>query len=164
MRPRLWQWLFLFTAVTTVLISCADQPLNLLDSSPPQTRILVHLEAVDDLNPDLNDRPSPLIVRLYELKAPGAFTSADFFSLYAKADEVLASELLKQKELIIKPGEKRSLELALTPETRYIGLLAAYRELDRSEWRTVIKITPQTTTPIQVKLGRTSMNAYPSAG
>lgn len=163
MKLYFWRCLLLFTAAITGIISCGGKPLESL-RPPPQTRIEVHFEAVADLNPDLNNRPSPLIVRLYELKAPGAFTSADFFSLYAKVDEVLATELLKQEELVIKPGEKRSLEHTLQPETRYIGLLAAYRELESSEWRTVMTITPQATTSIQVNLGRTDMSARPSGG
>jgi type VI secretion system protein VasD len=162
MKLNFWRCLLLLTAATGI-ISCGGKPLESLKTSP-QTRIAVHFEAVADLNPDLNNRPSPLVVRLYELKAPGAFTRADFFSLYAKTDEVLATELVNQEELVIKPGEKRSLEHTLQPETRYIGLLAAYRELDSSEWRTVMTITPQATTSIRVNLGRTGMSARPSAG
>lgn len=164
MRLCHWQWLFLLLAAVTGLLSCAGQQLELLKPSPPQTRIVVHFEAAANLNPDLNNRPSPLVVRLYELRTPDTFTSADFFSLYAKADEVLATVLLEQVELVIKPGEKHSLERTLKPETRHIGLLAAYRDLDNSTWRTVIKISPQTTTNIYVELGRTSITARISTG
>lgn len=125
---------------------------------------MAHFEAAADLNPDLNNRPSPLVIRLYELKTPDIFTSADFFSLYAKADEVLGTGLLDQVELIIKPGEQRSLERTLNPETRYLGLLAAYRDLDNATWRTVIKISPQTTRTIRVELGRKSITARPATG
>ncbi|RZL68919.1 MAG: type VI secretion system lipoprotein TssJ, partial [Pedobacter sp.] len=36
-----------------------------------------------DINPDANNRPSPVFVRMYELKSPIIFHQADFMTLYS---------------------------------------------------------------------------------
>lgn len=51
------------------------------------TKINLKLTGGDQLNPDLNGRPSPIVVRLFELKHPVTFENADFFSLYERAKE-----------------------------------------------------------------------------
>jgi type VI secretion system VasD/TssJ family lipoprotein len=50
-------------------------------------QINLKLTGSDQLNPDLNGRPSPIVVRLFELKHPVTFENADFFSLYERAKE-----------------------------------------------------------------------------
>ena len=47
------------------------------------TKVNLTLQASDQLNPDLNGRPSPVVVSLFELKHPVRFENVDFFSRYA---------------------------------------------------------------------------------
>lgn len=150
MRPRLWPGLLALVALA--IASCASQP-----SPPAPTRLIANFEAAADLNPDHNGRPSPLLVRIHELKAPGVFNSADFFSLYKEAGTVLAADRLRSEEMIIKPGERHHLEWTLEPDTRHIGLLAAYRDLDHAIWRALIDIPPHQTTTVTIELGRTAV-------
>ena len=107
------------------------------------TKLQLTLSASDQLNPDLNGRPSPIVVRLFELKHPVAFENADFFSLYERAKESLAPDLVISEELELRPGEQVALRLSVEPGSRYVGVLAAYRDLDQAQWRYVIQITPQ---------------------
>lgn len=58
------------------------------------TKLNLKLTASDQVNPDLNGRPSPIVVRLIELKHPVAFENADFFSLYERAKESLSPDLV----------------------------------------------------------------------
>ncbi|WP_122746042.1 type VI secretion system lipoprotein TssJ, partial [Pseudomonas viridiflava] len=63
------------------------------------TKLNRKLTASDQVNPDLNGRPSPVVVRLFELKHPVAFENADFFSLYEHAKESLAPDMVASEEL-----------------------------------------------------------------
>ncbi|MFJ4143268.1 type VI secretion system lipoprotein TssJ [Pseudomonas sp. NPDC089734] len=105
------------------------------------TKLDLRLTATDRLNPDLNGRPSPVVVRLYELKHPVAFENADFFSIYDRAKESLAPDLLVSEELELRPGETVDLKLNIE-EGRYVGVLAAYRDLSETQWRFVLNIAP----------------------
>lgn len=105
------------------------------------TKLDLRLTASDQLNPDLNGRPSPIVVRLMELKHPVAFENADFFSLYERAKEALAPDLVASEELELRPGESVDLKLSVDSQSRYVGVLAAYRDLPETRWRYVIPIT-----------------------
>ncbi|MCF5709544.1 type VI secretion system lipoprotein TssJ [Pseudomonas syringae] len=108
-----------------------------------QTRLEVNLTGSDQLNPDLNGRPSPAVLRFMELKHPAAFQSMDFFALFERGKDVLAQDLVASEELELRPGERVDLKLRVTPGSRYVGVLAAYRNLAQSRWRYVIELTPR---------------------
>jgi type VI secretion system protein VasD len=106
-------------------------------SKPVVTPVALTLSAGADANPDVRGRASPLTVRVYALKSPGPFEAADFFSLFDKDQATLGAELVQREELLLRPGESRKLDLVLPADARAIGVLAAYRDLERSRWREV---------------------------
>ncbi|MEE1924025.1 type VI secretion system lipoprotein TssJ [Pseudomonas sp. 148P] len=106
------------------------------------TKLDLTLSAAADLNPDLHGRPSPVVLRLLELKHPVAFENADFFSLYQRADSVLAADLTSVEELELSPGKQVRLKLSVRPTSAYVAVLAAYRDLPETRWRQVIPLTP----------------------
>jgi type VI secretion system protein VasD len=86
-------------------------------------------------NPDAHGRPSPIVVRVYELKALGAFNAADFFSLVDKESETLGGELVGREEYDLRPAEVKPYKRQLQPDTKFIGVVAAFRDLENSRWR-----------------------------
>lgn len=104
------------------------------------TKLDLTLNGSDQLNPDLNGRPSPIVLRLIELKHPVAFETADFFSLYQRPKEALSPDMVVLEELELRPGEQREMKLSVQPGSRYVGVLAAYRDLPESNWRVVIPL------------------------
>lgn len=105
------------------------------------TKLNLGLSASDQVNPDLNGRPSPIVIRLMELKHPVAFENADFFSLYERPKESLSPDLVTSEELELRPGETVELKLSVEPGSRYVGVLAAYRDLPQTQWRYVVPVT-----------------------
>ncbi len=117
------------TAFFKMLTACAALVLLSACSLSPYshvTKVNLKLTASDQLNPDLNGRPSPIVVRLFELKHPVTFENADFFSLYERAKESLAPDLVASEELELRPGETVELKLSVEEGSRYVGILAAY--------------------------------------
>ena len=91
-------------------------------------------------NPDLRGRPSPIVVRVYELKSLAAFNSADFFSIFEKEQETLGSELVGREEYELQPGETRPYRRQLQPDTKFLGVVAAFRDLEHSRWRSAVPV------------------------
>ncbi len=116
------------------------------------TKLNLKLTASDQLNPDLNGRPSPIVVRLFELKHPVAFENADFFSLYERAKESLAPDMVATEELELRPGETVELKLSVEEGSRYVGVLAAYRDLPDTKWRYTLQVTPMEVTDADLTL------------
>jgi type VI secretion system protein VasD len=109
------------------------------------------IEAAGDLNPSISRRPSPLLLRVYELKSATAFNSADFVSLYQRDQAELGADLVAREELMLAPGSRRPLERTLAPETRFIGLLGAFRDLEHATWRSVLPVTPHRTQQVRIQ-------------
>lgn len=98
------------------------------------------IKAEPSVNPDRGGRPSPIVVRVYELKGIAAFNNADFFSLFDKEQEALSGELVGREEYQMQPGETRQYSRQLQPETKFVGVVGAFRDLDQSRWRQTVPI------------------------
>ena len=129
------------------------------------TKLDLSLTASDTVNPDLHGRPSPVVVRLLELRHPAAFENADFFSLYSHAEKALPKDWVNSEELELRPGEQQVLKLSVEPQSRYIGVLAAYRDLPHVQWRLVLPVNRQQMTRAQLLLDESGVRAVgPQAG
>ena len=104
------------------------------------------------LNPDANGRPSPVVVRLYELSAATSFNSSDFFQIYEQAENTLGADLLGTEELIIEPGDVRTVARSLKPETEALGMIVAYRFIGSAEWRAVVAVEPNQANSLTAEL------------
>lgn len=115
------------------------------DGAPPnkeQTQLEFQVEASSLINPDDSSRPSPVLVRIYELRNETLFQDADFFSLYNNDKAILQGDMLAVEQFILRPGETRSLRRKGNPQANVIGVLAAYRDLPNATWRTLYKLPP----------------------
>lgn len=66
-------------AVTSMLLALAlSAGCSSLSPFSTLTKLDLRLTASDKVNPDLHGRPSPVVVRLLELRHPVAFENADF--------------------------------------------------------------------------------------
>jgi len=125
---------------------------KLFEESP--TRIEAKIEADQDINPDYDGTASPLVVRLYELKSPTAFNNAGFFTLYDGDLAELGGDLQNREELELQPGQALEVNRDLKPETRYIGIMAAYRDIDNANWRAVHEVEANETAELTIAIRR----------
>jgi len=119
-------------AVMLVTIACASSP-----PKPARTRLTV--AATADTNPDANGRPSPVVVRVYQLKADVAFNAAEFFALFDDEMKVLGPDLIGRNEYTMAPSERRTLELDVSADAKFVGVIAAYRDIRNAQWRTIVQ-------------------------
>ncbi len=104
-------------------------------STPKPTTVKISLYAQPDVNPDIRGRASPVVLKFYELKSLAAFDAADFFSIFDSEQKTLGTELLNSEVFQLRPGERLKFDRPLQPEARYIAVVAAFRDLERSQWR-----------------------------
>ncbi len=121
---------------------------------PSPTRIEATIQAAEDINPDYDGQASPLVVRLYELKSPTAFNNAAFFTLYDGDLAELGADLQNREEIELKPGQAVEVVRDLKPETRFIGIMAAYRDIDNATWRAVRSIEENETAELTIAVQR----------
>ncbi|MFW1429611.1 type VI secretion system lipoprotein TssJ [Vibrio parahaemolyticus] len=100
----------------------------------------LEITANHNINPDSNGRPSPVVVYVFELTSNTLFESQDFFSIYEEYEKVLGPDLVNKYEISLTPGQKEIYQASMSPKTEYLGIVAAFRDIENSNWRQVIKV------------------------
>jgi type VI secretion system protein VasD len=141
------RWLL---SATGVAAAVALPGCSMFSSGPATLSTTVVASA--QVNPDARRRPSPVVVRVFELKAPTLIEQADFVSLFEKDQAVLAAEFVSREEFVLRPGDSKPINKPLSPDTKFIGVMAAFRELERARWRAVVPVVANKKNVIELKL------------
>lgn len=112
-------------------------------------------------NPDHTGRPSPVIVKVYELRSDLAFSQSDFRPLFETPVQVLGADLLAADELVLVPGEARRITYDPVEGTRFLGLLAGFRQMERANWKVVSTIDPEGTNSVGIELRDVTLMLIP---
>lgn len=140
----------MFSLSKAVVLICLAVILAACGKSP--TLISAALQATTSINPDARNRPSPVVIRVYELKTPAAFESADFFSLFDKDQATLGADMVAREEFTMRPGDSKNINRELKPDTRFIAVFAGFREVEKSTWRAVMPLTIGQKNTVQISL------------
>lgn len=150
-----WKFLALLLTFGIAVGGCSR------DKAPDPSPVSVVLSASVDANPDRNGRPSPVLVRVYELKSTGAFETADFFAMLEQDRAVLGSEMVNSWEFQLDPGESTELDASFQAASGFLGVFAAYRNIERARWRAVTSIRPGRENELAVNVGRIDVSIEP---
>lgn len=145
-------------SIVLLLSILASTGCSLFGSGPDPTELDISLEASDNLNPNAEGRASPLVVRFYELSSVDVFETSDFFTLYDEEMPTLGKFIQFRDEMNIKPGQQKFFSYEAKPETRYVAVIAAYRDLDNARWRGSLEIKPNKKTKVMIHLGSLSVS------
>jgi len=121
-------------AITILLIltGCSSPP------KPPIAQVSLNVQPNINLYSAAEMKESearPVVIRIYELTSLATFESADFFSIFNEHKATLENELLNSEEFRLTPGQKQKFNRTLHLDTRYVGVVAAFRDLEHSQWR-----------------------------
>ena len=105
------------------------------------------IQAERSLNTDRQQGSASLALRVYVLRDDQAFQRASFDNLYENDESTLGNAKLSVEKIHLRPGESRDLVLELGPDARMVGVFAAYREVDRSQWRALLAIPADSDVP-----------------
>ncbi|MEI8574468.1 type VI secretion system lipoprotein TssJ [Methylomonas sp. LW13] len=139
----------------SLLAACAEVPEQ--PAPPPPTVVELTLNSTASINPDADGKASPVVLRIYELREKSGFNGADFFAIFDKEQATLASDLVRKQELVIKPGENKSLRIEPAADTRVLGFFAAFRKLDNAGWRTLTELKAHQNNAVLLKLDANSL-------
>ena len=136
---------------TSMVVNFYFNPAGAL--KPPQVllasrRLKLSVQAERSLNTDRQQASASLALRVYVLRDDQAFQRASFDTLYDNDEAALGASLLTVEKLHLRPGESREIELALPADARAIGVFGAYREVERSQWRSVLALPADGAVPV----------------
>lgn len=117
------------------------------------------LIAARDVNPNIYNKPSPVVVVLYQLKDIGKFDGADFNSLYQNPQQALGDDFVSMQQVEVAPGRTAVFKTKLDKKTKYLGVVAAYSNIDQAVWRQYVEFkSTWATENINVYVNRNRIN------
>ena len=143
---------------TALLALLGPLLLSRCGSAPPPPPVLtLTIQAGADQNPDPGGHPAPVAIRIYELTATPAFERADVFALIDRQAETLGADYVASDEVIVAPGEQRTIMRELKPNTRFIGVIALFRAIDQASWRVDVPAAPHGPTKLTLETHDTKL-------
>ncbi len=133
----------IFFAITLLLPAC-----GLLKPIPGDLSLA--LTTSPELNPDSEGRSSPVVLRIYQLNSDTNFKESEFFDIFDDDKSALAETFIEKQELELNPNESRKFSLPLNEKTKYLGLVAAFRNIENAKWRELIEIKSSIPTGIPI--------------
>ncbi len=125
------------------------------------TEVEVSFIVEPDINPDDSNenRPSPLVVRVYELADREQFEQAKFRDIYFDDKKMLGDDFIKKHTLkALLPGNNRLDHFELKKGTAYVGFFAEFVQYKDADFRVVIPVDKYLTTRPEIRLSYHSMS------
>jgi type VI secretion system VasD/TssJ family lipoprotein len=92
-------------------------------------------------DPDMNRGGNAAVVKVYQLRADGAFQGTPLSSFWQGDAEALGSELVAPpRRLTVYPSASKTLTLEVADEATFLGVAANLRAPDRGHWRAVRRL------------------------
>ncbi|MGB3610449.1 MAG: type VI secretion system lipoprotein TssJ [Cellvibrio sp.] len=153
--------LFILTLVVLSIAACSPSKNRVGGMLNLDTDLKLTFEVDSDINPDENNRPSPVFVRFYQLKSPTAFNKADFIDLYERDEELLGADIVSRQTLKpIAPGEVRTERFVLEKGVNQIALYAEFFQYRGSNYKVIVPVTENNIirNAVTVKISGTSIS------
>jgi type VI secretion system protein VasD len=121
-------------------------------SDPVRAVVTVRVQA--EANPDPKGRSLPIVVRLYQVSAPGEFERADFFELFEQTPTLAGDGYQIMDELEMVEGEEHTSQHELDSSARYVGAIAAFRLIQEAKWLGIAPVVAQSVNQVTVDVKR----------
>lgn len=142
-------------ALSWLLTRCGPAP-------PPPAVVDLHIKAGKDQNPDASGTPVAVAVRLYSLNAAGKFNAADAYALMDREKATLGEEGAGSEEVLVRPGENKSLTLSPKAGVRFLGVAVLFREIDHATWRAIAPVAASGPTKLRLTIDGTTAKLAPA--
>jgi type VI secretion system protein VasD len=113
------------------------------------------------LNLNAQGRPSPVVVRIFDLGAAAAFEAADYTALFEHPGDALKTDLLAQEEFVLRPGDIQQHNRDLQPQVQALGVAAAFRDMQQAVWHLTVPLKPGRRNFLLVDLDRNTIRLMP---
>ncbi len=142
-------------ATVWMLAGCGGPP----PAAVPPTLVSATASAAADANAGPDGAGAPVAIRIYQLAGPAAFEGAQFFALFNGDADALKGDLVKRDDLLLPPGQSRTLALAPEDRVHAIGVLAAFRDYEHVTWRAVVAVPAHQSSLLTIEAGRAGVTA-----
>ncbi len=99
------------------------------------------------INPNQDERPRPVVVKLYQLADDARMLNAKYNNLLLKEAETLEKDVLKVDEFEVFPNDKVEIKFERIPEAAMLAGVAFFHDPQGQSWKTYYVFPPMPDTP-----------------
>ncbi|MNZ10630.1 Type VI secretion lipoprotein [compost metagenome] len=120
--------------------------------------------ALNTHSTDMSALSVSTMVRVYQLKDRKTLDSADYQNLLSDGASVMATDLLDERQVVVKPDEGAQLNVPMSGDAQFVAVVALFRSPDtrKGNWRLVLardELDPDQ--PRVIELGDNALNLVP---
>jgi type VI secretion system protein VasD len=98
--------------------------------------VTLNIYAADNINPNENGNPRPVVVRLYQLKGDVRLLNASYDDVLLKDKEVLADDVVKVDEVGVYPNDLVEIKFERNKEAAFLAGVALFHSPKGQSWKT----------------------------
>ena len=118
------------------------------------------IKAGERINPDVNGRPSPVEIILYQLNGKVAFDKVIFTNIYSDPDKYLSDELVSIHRLgSVSPLETKEFDIVIDDKTQYIGIVSGFSNYRNADTKSLIEKPDEEDFTINLDIVHTEITA-----
>jgi len=130
---------FISIIITSLLLSSCKSTLDSFNSYI-KTDYQYQIISSSDINPDVEKEPSPVVLRVFQLDKLDNFISMSHEDMNLTELKELKTQYLAIDEFFIDPATVKPAPFNLLESTQYLGVVVSFRDIEKSKWRTWVKI------------------------
>jgi type VI secretion system protein VasD len=144
----------LITLCLLMVSSCTSEAIK-----PEPAEIPLRFVAAENLNQGNDKRPLALVLKIYHLRARERFEQVSFDSLLDpdSTEKQLGTDLVDAREILLSPEQHYEFTERFSAETRFLGVVAFFRQPAPGRWRHIYSLQNSEPTPITVGLHACAM-------
>jgi type VI secretion system protein VasD len=98
--------------------------------------VTLNIYAADNVNPNDQGKPRPVVVRLYQLKTDVRLANAQYDDVLLKDKETLGEDLMKMDEVEVFPNDLVQVKFERIKEASALGGVALFHNPKGQSWKT----------------------------
>jgi len=110
------------------------------DVAAKETKLATEVVAAENVNPNYRGAAQPVKLYIFYLANDDKFMQANFADLVAAEPAILGDELVRRAEHLVGPGETLPLDEKFDEAAKFIGVVAAFTEIDSAAWRAIAQV------------------------
>lgn len=103
------------------------------------------------INLSYKNESSPVMLRIFQLKSLRGIDKK-FYKQILTDKKHVDLELLRENELLVRPGKKVIIPISLSIETQYLLILAEYRDNSGDNWHQILDVRNRFIKKIKIEL------------
>ena len=140
-RPwHLGAYLGVSIAAYAAMLAAVTAGQSAADAAAKQTKLATAVIAAENVNPNYRGAAQPVKLYIFYLANDDKFMQANFADLVAEEPAILGDELVRRAEHLVGPGETLPLDEAFDEAAKFIGVVAAFTEIDSASWRAIAQV------------------------